>query len=80
MNSSHFMVVAFDGAGTSDVLSGADVLVRDVVVGGEVDVDVAPPGSVVIATDPSVVRTQAASPRHMTAVATTRTGTPIPQP
>ena len=72
------MVVAFDGAGTSDVLGGADVLVRDVVVG--VDVDVAPPGSVVIATDPSVVRTQAARPRHMTAVATTRTGTPIPQP
>ena len=43
-----------------------------------VDVGVEPPGSVVIATEPPVVLTHAARPRHMTAVATTRTGMPIP--
>ncbi len=76
MNSSHFIVIAPAGAGTSEVLCGDDVLVRDVVgdVGVDVEVDVEPPGSVVIATDPSVVRTHAVKPTHMSTVATNRRG------
>src|ERR1700730_15717720 len=66
------------GAGTSEV---AGVLVRpglDVGADAVADVGVEPPGSVVIATEPPVVLTHAARPRHMTAVPTTRTGMPIP--
>jgi hypothetical protein len=79
MNSPHVIVNAPGGAGTSDVVVvrvGDDVVVRDVVV----DVEIVLPGSVVIATEPSVVLTHAASPKHMTAAATTRTGMSIPQP
>ena len=65
------------GAGTSEV---AGVLVRpglDVGADAVAEVGVEPPGSVVIATEPPVVLTHAARPRHMTAVATTRSGMTI---
>jgi uncharacterized protein (TIGR03083 family) len=65
------------GAGSSEV---AGVLVRpgrDVGADAVADVGVEPPGSVVIATEPPVVLTHAARPRHMTAVATTRSGMTI---
>jgi uncharacterized protein (TIGR03086 family) len=73
----HVIVSAPGGAGTSDV---EVVIVRGrvAVVDAVVDVGVEPPGSVVIATEPPVVLTHAARPRHMTAVATTRTGMAIP--
>jgi len=61
------------GAGTSevdDVLLGAEVVGRDVVVDGRADVEV--PGWVVIATVPPVVRSQpVVTPRKMTAAAMT---------
>jgi uncharacterized protein (TIGR03086 family) len=73
----HVIVIAPGGAGTSEV---AGVLVRpgrDVGADAVADVGVEPPGSVVIATEPPVVLTHAARPRHMTAVATTRSGMTI---
>jgi hypothetical protein len=69
------MVVAFAGAGTPDV--AVDVVVGLVVVGVGlgvvvvgVDVVIGPPGSVVIATEPCVVFSHAARPRHTIATAT----------
>src|SRR6516225_8498780 len=64
VNSSHFIVVAFAGAGTPDVV---------------VDVVIGPPGSVVIATEPCVFFSHAARLRHTTttATATATARTPI---
>jgi hypothetical protein len=64
---------------------GDGVRVRDVVdVGRDVDVVVdevvVPPGSVVIATEPSVVLTHATAPRKVSTTATIRKGMPIAQP
>ena len=62
------------GAGTSevDVLLGADVVGRNIVVDGRVDVEV--PGWVVIATLPAVVRSQPLTrPMKMTAAKITGT-------
>jgi hypothetical protein len=60
MNSLHFMVVAPGGAGIADVevVGVGGNFARDVVVVGD-DVVIGPPGSVVIATDPPVVFSQA---------------------
>ena len=71
------IVIAPGGAGTSEVDEVLVPLGRDVGVDAVVDVGVEPPGSVVIATEPPVVLTHAARPRHMTAVATTRSGMTI---
>ena len=71
------IVVALGGAGTSgvdDVLLGADVVGRVIVVDGRVDVEVEVPGWVVIATLPAVVRSQPLTrPMKMTAAKITGT-------
>ena len=79
VNSLHFIVVAPGGAGTADVEVvgvGGNALARDVVVVGD-DVVIGLPGSIVIATDPPVVFSQAARPRHTTTTAASRTPLPI---
>jgi hypothetical protein len=68
--SSHVIVREFDGAGTLDEVRGDEVLGDDVrgddVLGRDVERGVLMPGSVVIATVPGVVRSQAVIPAAST--------------
>jgi hypothetical protein len=71
--SSHVIVREFDGAGTLDEVRGDEVLGDDVrgddVLGRDVERGVLMPGSVVMATVPGVVRSQAVIPAASTMVA-----------